>query len=329
MCPIRTRASTSRSPNTAPAIWCDPYRWIPEATRLLRPGGELIFLGNSTLLMLCTPHDGSATSDTLQRDYFTMHRFEWPDEEGVEFHLPYGEWIRLFCANGLLVEDLVEIQAPEGGDPGQWDFVTEEVGSALAVRADMEGSQGRVTPRLLLASTSPQRRAILEQLGIPFDVVAPTYVEHDPSGAGAVAAVRAHAAGKARSVMDAADGRLVLGVDTTVALGRERFGKPSSEADARAMLEALAGRTHDVVSGLCLAGQDDELVEHETTKVRFRPLTATEIDGYVATGEWQSRAGGYAIQGRGAGLVEWIEGDYLNVVGLPGALLLRLLMRRT
>ena len=108
------------------AIWCDPYRWIPEAARVLRPGGELIFLGNSTLLMLCTPADGSATTDTLQRDYFTMHRFEWPDEESVEFHLPYGEWIRLFRANGLLVEDLVEIQAPVGGDPGQWDFVTED-----------------------------------------------------------------------------------------------------------------------------------------------------------------------------------------------------------
>jgi SAM-dependent methyltransferase len=108
------------------AIWCDPYRWIPEASRLLRPGGELIFLGNSSLLMLCTPADGSATCDTLQRDYFTMRRFEWPDEGSIEFHLPYGEWIRLFRANGLVVDDLVEIQAPEGGDPGQWDFVTED-----------------------------------------------------------------------------------------------------------------------------------------------------------------------------------------------------------
>ncbi len=106
------------------AIWCDPYRWIPEAARLLRPGGELIFLGNSTLLIFCTPDDGSTTSDRLQRDYFTMHRFEWPGEGGVEFHLGYGDWIRLFRANALSVEDLVELQAPAGGDPGQWDFVT-------------------------------------------------------------------------------------------------------------------------------------------------------------------------------------------------------------
>ena len=186
-----------------------------------------------------------------------------------------------------------------------------------------------MTPRLLLASTSPQRRAILEQLGIQFDVMAPAYEEHDPPGLAAADAVRAHAAGKARSVVDAADGRLVLGVDTTVVLDGQRFGKPASEDDARRMLEALAGHTHDVVSGLCLTGEGDEVVEHETTKVRFRPLTVAEIDGYVATGEWEGRAGGYAIQGRGAVLVERIEGDYLNVVGLPGALLLRLLMRRT
>jgi len=106
------------------AIWCDPYRWIPEAARLLRPGGQLIFLGGSTLLTLCTPLDGSAATQTLQRGYFDLHRLDWPDDGSVEFALPFGAWIRLFRANGLAVEDLVEIQAPEGGDPGQWDYVT-------------------------------------------------------------------------------------------------------------------------------------------------------------------------------------------------------------
>ena len=106
------------------AIWCDPYRWIPEAARLLRPGGELIFLGNSTLMILCTPMDGSATTETLQRDYFDLHRIEWPDDGSVEFLLPFGELDPPFARNGLVVEDLIEIQAPEGGDPGQWDFVT-------------------------------------------------------------------------------------------------------------------------------------------------------------------------------------------------------------
>jgi len=97
------------------AIWCDPYRWIPEAARLLRPGGRLIFLGNSVLLMLTMPDleaDGPA-SERLIRDYFGMHRFTWPDDPGIEFHLGYGDWIRLFRANGFEVEDLIEVRPSE------------------------------------------------------------------------------------------------------------------------------------------------------------------------------------------------------------------------
>jgi septum formation protein len=94
------------------------------------------------------------------------------------------------------------------------------------------------------------------------------------------------------------------------------------------MLEALAGRTHEVVSGLCLVTPGWELVETETTRVTFRPLTPRDLGAYVATGEWEGRAGGYAIQARGAALVERIEGDYLNVVGLPASLLIRLLAER-
>jgi septum formation protein len=94
------------------------------------------------------------------------------------------------------------------------------------------------------------------------------------------------------------------------------------------MLEALAGRTHVVVSGLCLVTPGWEHVDHEETRVGFRPLTARDLAAYVATGEWRGRAGAYAIQGRGGALVERIEGDYLNVVGLPGALLVRLLAER-
>jgi SAM-dependent methyltransferase len=98
------------------AIWCDPYRWIPEAARLLRPGGRLTFLGNSTLMMLTTPDlevDGPAGT-TLLRDYFGMHRFTWPDDPAIEFHLGHGDWIRLFGANDFEVEDLVEVRPPEG-----------------------------------------------------------------------------------------------------------------------------------------------------------------------------------------------------------------------
>jgi septum formation protein len=176
-------------------------------------------------------------------------------------------------------------------------------------------------PPLLLASTSPRRREILEQLRIPFDVVVPSYeeTEEDPV---------AHALGKARSVLAAADGRPVLGCDTEVVCAGRVYGKPAGPEDAEAMLESLAGRTHEVVSGLALLTPAWEEVRQEVTRVRFRELTPRDIARYVASGEWEGRAGGYAIQGQGATLVERVEGDYLNVVGLPVALLVRLLAER-
>jgi septum formation protein len=183
-------------------------------------------------------------------------------------------------------------------------------------------------PPLLLASTSPQRRAILHQLGIPFDVVAPRYVEHDPPDADAAQLVRDHALGKARSVAPEADGRPVLGVDTTVVLDGRIYAKPADAGDAERMLEELSGRTHAVVSGLALVTPGWEYVGDEATLVTFRALTPRDLANYVAAGEWQGRAGGYAIQGLGAALVERVEGDYLNVVGLPASLLVRLLAER-
>jgi len=105
------------------SIWCDPYRWIPEAARLLRPAGDLTFLVNGTFLMLCAPDldaEGPAT-DRLRRDYFGMHRFEWADAPTVEFHLGYGDWIRLLRANGFEVVDLIEIRPPEDAtSPFPW-----------------------------------------------------------------------------------------------------------------------------------------------------------------------------------------------------------------
>jgi len=183
-------------------------------------------------------------------------------------------------------------------------------------------------PPLLLASTSPQRRAILEQLGLPFDVVAPRYEESSPPAGDAVALVREHARGKARSVADEAGDRPVLGVDTAVVLGGRIFGKPGDASEAEAMLEQLAGKTHVVVSGLCLVTPGWEVLEHEATRVTFRSLTPRDLAAYMETREWDGRAGAYAIQGRGAALVRRIEGDYLNVVGLPAALLVRLLADR-
>lgn len=184
------------------------------------------------------------------------------------------------------------------------------------------------SPPLLLASRSPQRKAILEQLHIPFEVVAPTYEETAPGGADPLELVCQHARGKARSVADLAGGRPVVGVDTEVVLDGRIYGKPGNATEAEEMLEQLSGRTHLVVSGLCLLTSGWEDVAHETTSVSFRELTPRELGIYVAAGEWEGRAGGYAIQGRGAALVRSIEGDYLNVVGLPVALLARLLAER-
>lgn len=181
------------------------------------------------------------------------------------------------------------------------------------------------TTTLTLASTSPQRRAILEQLRIPFEVVAPMYVEHDPPDADPTELVRRHAEGKARSVH--ADGRITLGVDTTVHLDGRVYGKASDRAEATRMLHELTGRTHTVVSGLCLLGAGDDVIAHERTDVTFREASEQTLAAYVASGEWKGRAGAYAIQGLGGRLVERIGGDYLNIVGLPGALLVTVLER--
>jgi septum formation protein len=182
-----------------------------------------------------------------------------------------------------------------------------------------EDATGR-PPSIVLASTSPQRSAILTQLGIPFDVVAPDYEEVDGTSP------LERATGKARSV----DGgeRPVLGVDTEVLFEGELLGKPANAADAEQMLQALSGRTHEVISGLCLRTSTWEERGEASTLVTFRRLAPQDVARYVAAKEWEGRAGAYAIQGLGAALVERIEGDYLNIVGLPGALLVGLLATR-
>jgi septum formation protein len=182
-------------------------------------------------------------------------------------------------------------------------------------------------PPLILASRSPQRRAILEQLAIPFEAVVPQY-EEEPTGADPVAEVERRAQGKARSVAGSAGERPVLGVDTEVVLDGRVYGKPADEAEAEAMLDELSGKTHEVISGLCLLTPGWEEVRHAVTRVSFRALTPRELGLYVVSDEWRERAGGYAIQGLGGALVERIEGDYLNVVGLPAALLVNLLAER-
>jgi septum formation protein len=175
---------------------------------------------------------------------------------------------------------------------------------------------------LVLASRSPQRRAILEQLGVPF-VARPVDVVEDEAGEPSAVAL-SNARRKALAA-GAAEGETVLGVDTIVAIDGEIWGKPADAHGAAATLRRLAGRTHTVVSGVAIAHPDGSVEPATaTTAVTFRKLPPSLVDWYVATGEWDGRAGGYAIQGRGAALVERIDGDYLNVVGLPVATLMDL-----
>ena len=170
--------------------------------------------------------------------------------------------------------------------------------------------------RLILASTSPQRRAILTSLGVDFVVVAPTYDEVPIPGT-PEQVVMERALGKALSVAAQTDERPVLGVDTEVVIDDgDVLGQPATAEEAHAMLTALAGREHRVISGIALLGEQQQVVSAVTT-VRLRQLDDDEIAAYVAQGEWQGRAGGYAIQELGAELVAAVHGDYFNVVGLP------------
>lgn len=172
-------------------------------------------------------------------------------------------------------------------------------------------------PRLVLASASPRRRALLESLGVRF-VQRPTAIDETPlADEEPPRYVERLAADKATA--QALPGEVVLAADTTVVLDDRILGKPADASQAREMLASLAGRWHEVFTGVALFDpQCGGLARGvERSRVRITPLTGAEIDWYVATGEPFDKAGGYAIQGRGALLVESIEGNYTNVVGLP------------
>lgn len=180
------------------------------------------------------------------------------------------------------------------------------------------------TLRLVLASRSPQRDALLRQLGIPFRVCVSDHDETVHEG-GPSATVEENARGKAAEVaarVRLAPGELVLGVDTAVVIDGETLGKAADAERAAAYLRRLSGRTHQVYSGLCLRRGDEERCGHEITAVRFRAIGAGALARYLASGEWCERAGAYAIQGLGSSFVEAVDGDYFNVVGLPVRLLI-------
>jgi septum formation protein len=180
----------------------------------------------------------------------------------------------------------------------------------------------------VLASRSPQRRALLERLGVPFTVRVSDASElaqgEDPAGVAVENALR-----KARAAHRAGASEAVLGCDTIVVLDGLIYGKPPDAAAARETLMALGGRTHEVLSGLALLLADDrsQIVQRTAvarTRVTFRPIDRALLDWYVATGEWRGRSGGYAIQGAGAKLAVKLDGEEENVVGLPLKTLLEL-----
>jgi septum formation protein len=215
--------------------------------------------------------------------------------------------------------------------PSWASFPSSLVRIAIVIRSQEEehssppregSSRGAARLALVLASSSPQRRAILERLEVPF-TVRPSGVRELEGGDPGEVAVE-NALRKARAVRRSGAQELVLGCDTLVTLGEDIYGKPSDEGAAVDSLRALSGETHEVISGLALVLSGEERTAVARTAVTFRVLDQDLLDWYLATGEWRGRAAGYAIQGAGAALVRAVEGDYENVVGLPLATLLDL-----
>ncbi len=174
-------------------------------------------------------------------------------------------------------------------------------------------------PQLVLASASPRRLELLAQIGATPDVVDPAALDETPLKTELPAAHAVRLADeKARAVAARHPGAVVIAADTVVAAGRRILPKAEDEVDVRRCLAMLSGRRHRVIGAVTVIGADrTERRRLVTTAVRFKRLHATEIDAYIATGEWRGKAGGYAIQGRAAAFVPWIEGSYSNVVGLP------------
>jgi septum formation protein len=181
----------------------------------------------------------------------------------------------------------------------------------------------------ILASASPRRRELLAQLGLSFIVVPSELQEINQSGMRPHMHATYYAEAKAKEVADRHPNKWVLGADTIVILGQEILGKPVDFSEASSMLSRLGGRSHCVITGICLVNASLEVVESEwvETKVFMKSLTLEDIEGYIRTGEPMDKAGAYGIQGIGGCLIQRIEGSYSNVVGLPLCETLELLRR--
>lgn len=171
--------------------------------------------------------------------------------------------------------------------------------------------------RMILASSSPRRRDLLERAGFIFDIISPDCDENVSGGAREITHLLSIR--KARAVKNEINDGIIIAADTLVSVDGQALGKPEDDDDAARMLTLLGGRAHEVVTGVCVLDAGDGRVNTfiETTVVYFRPLSREEIGVYVSTGEPRGKAGSYAIQGGGAGFIEKYEGDYTNIVGLP------------
>ena len=177
--------------------------------------------------------------------------------------------------------------------------------------------------KIILASASPRRRELLETAGVEFEICVSDADESIPEGTLPVDAAKMTATKKALAVAVSHKDDIVIGADTIVVANGKILGKPKDTADAEAMLTALSGIEHEVITGVCIVNDGKTNAFEQISKVKFYELTEEEIKSYVATGEPMDKAGSYGIQGKGCVLVEKIDGDYFNIVGLPVAKVVR------
>ncbi len=174
-------------------------------------------------------------------------------------------------------------------------------------------------PKIILASTSPQRIQILKMAGFEFDVIPSDYIEFDEPFLSPLEQAKKHAFNKAKAVADVLKEGYIIGCDTVVCLDNKLIGKPKNRAHAKELIQAQQGRTFEVISGLTIfnASQERNMTIAETTKVTFKPMLENEIEWYLESEEFKDKSGGFSIQGLGSRFISRIEGDYQNVVGLP------------
>lgn len=185
----------------------------------------------------------------------------------------------------------------------------------------------KIDRELVLASSSPSRKMLLEQAGVSFEVVVSGVDETVPASLSPAQTVELLAERKGKAVLPLRPDKPIIAADSVVSIDGLILGKPKDDQEAKATLRRLSGRTHQIFTGVCLLANGREEVFHQSTKVTFYPLTEEEIADYVALGESQGRAGAYGIEGIGVVLVQSIEGDYSNIVGLPVAETLRRLRK--